>query len=47
MGSTSISLHFDLNRGIDGASVDVVTAINAATPLLPPGMSACRNPIRA
>src|SRR5437764_3796701 len=38
MGSTSISLQFDLNRGIDGASVDVVTAINAATPLLPAGM---------
>ena len=38
LGSTSISLQFDLNRNIDGAAVDVVTAINAGTPLLPPGM---------
>ncbi|HTM51764.1 MAG TPA: efflux RND transporter permease subunit [Bryobacteraceae bacterium] len=38
LGSTSISLQFDLTRNIDGAAVDLVTAINAATPLLPPGM---------
>src|SRR6266481_9235399 len=38
LGSTSITLQFDLNRNIDGAAVDVVTAINEATPLLPPGM---------
>ena len=37
-GGTSISLQFDLGRSIDGAAVDLVTAINAATPLLPPGM---------
>src|SRR5262245_54361739 len=38
LGSTQITLQFDLNRSIDGAAVDLVTAINAATPLLPPGM---------
>src|SRR5437667_3118724 len=38
LGSTSITLQFDLTRSIDGAAVDLVTAINAATPLLPPGM---------
>src|SRR6266481_7472761 len=38
LGSTSITLQFDLSRNIDGAAVDVVTAINEATPLLPPGM---------
>jgi preprotein translocase subunit SecF len=36
--STSITLTFDLNREIDGATVDVQTAIAAAMPLLPPGM---------
>src|SRR5438876_11929510 len=38
LGSSQISLQFDLTRNIDGAAVDVVTAINAATPLLPAGM---------
>jgi len=38
MGNTQITLSFDLDRDIDGASVDVETAIAAATPLLPPGM---------
>lgn len=37
-GSTSITLQFDLARKIDGATVDVETAISAATPLLPPGI---------
>jgi len=37
-GSTSITLQFDLNRRIDGAAVDVQTAISEATPLLPPGI---------
>src|SRR5436190_9336703 len=37
-GSTQITLQFDLNREIDGAAVDVQTAIAAAMPLLPPGM---------
>jgi len=37
-GSTSITLQFDLSRGIDGAAVDVETAIAEAMPLLPAGM---------
>src|SRR5947209_16850892 len=37
-GSTRITLQFDLDRKIDGAAVDVQTAIAAAMPLLPPGM---------
>jgi hydrophobic/amphiphilic exporter-1 (mainly G- bacteria), HAE1 family len=38
LGGTSITLQFDLNRDIDGASVDVETAIAECMPLLPPGM---------
>src|SRR5882672_9663101 len=38
LGSTSITLQFDLARSVDGVAVDVITAINAATPLLPAGM---------
>src|SRR5262245_53215439 len=34
-GSTSITLQFDLDRDIDGATVDVETALSAAMPLLP------------
>src|ERR1700737_3271325 len=30
LGSTNITLQFDLNRGIDGAARDVQAAINAA-----------------
>ena len=37
-GSTNITLQFDLDRKIDGAAVDVQTALAAAMPLLPPGM---------
>src|ERR1043166_6983690 len=37
-GSTNIPLQFDLSRDIDGATVDVETAIAEAMPLLPPGM---------
>src|SRR5258705_4065227 len=37
-GSSSVTLQFDLSRDIDGATVDVETAIAAAMPLLPPGM---------
>jgi hydrophobic/amphiphilic exporter-1 (mainly G- bacteria), HAE1 family len=37
-GSTSITLQFDLDRDIDGATVDVQTAIAEAMPLLPSGM---------
>src|SRR5690348_15692499 len=40
MGSSSITLQFDLARDIDGAEVDVETAIAACTPLLPAGMPA-------
>ena len=38
LGSTSITIQFDLDRKIDGAAVDLQTAISAAMPLLPPGM---------
>ncbi|MEO8026371.1 MAG: efflux RND transporter permease subunit, partial [Bryobacteraceae bacterium] len=38
LGSTNITLQFDLDRKIDGAAVDVQTAISAAMPLLPAGM---------
>ncbi|HLK46983.1 MAG TPA: efflux RND transporter permease subunit [Bryobacteraceae bacterium] len=38
MGNSQITLTFDLSRDIDGAAVDVETAIAAAMPLLPPGM---------
>lgn len=34
-GSTNITLTFSLDRDLDGASVDVQTAIAAAIPLLP------------
>src|SRR5947209_6749707 len=37
-GSTNITLQFNLSRDIDGATVDVETAIAEAMPLLPPGM---------
>jgi len=35
LGSTSITLQFNLSRNIDGAAQDVQTAINAASGLLP------------
>ena len=38
LGSTSITLQFDLNRNIDGAARDVQAAINAARTLLPSGL---------
>ncbi|HKE21838.1 MAG TPA: efflux RND transporter permease subunit [Bryobacteraceae bacterium] len=37
-GNSNITLQFNLNRDIDGATVDVETAIAEAMPLLPPGM---------
>ena len=37
-GSTQITLQFDVSREVDGASVDVQTAIAEAIPLLPSGM---------
>ena len=39
-GSTSVTLQFDLSRDIDGAAVDVQTAIAEVMPLLPAGMPA-------
>ena len=38
LGTSSITLQFDLNRNIDGAAGDVQTAINAASGLLPKDM---------
>ncbi|HEX7811757.1 MAG TPA: multidrug efflux RND transporter permease subunit [Burkholderiales bacterium] len=38
LGSTSITLQFDLNRDIDGAARDVQAAINAARSSLPTGL---------
>jgi multidrug efflux pump len=38
LGSTSITLQFDLNRDIDGAARDVQAALNAARSLLPTGL---------
>ncbi|HYM11421.1 MAG TPA: efflux RND transporter permease subunit [Bryobacterales bacterium] len=38
LGSTEITLEFDLNRSLDGAAVDVQAAITQASRLLPPGM---------
>ncbi len=38
LGSTQITLQFDLNRSIDGAALDVQTAISTATPRLPKEM---------
>lgn len=43
LGSTRITLQFDLNRNIDGAARDVQAAINAARNLLPTGLP--NNPI--
>jgi HAE1 family hydrophobic/amphiphilic exporter-1 len=37
-GSTNISLQFSLDRDIEGAAVDVQSAIAAVTPLLPAGL---------
>ncbi len=38
LGSTQITLEFDLGRNLDGAAVDVQAAITQASRLLPPGM---------
>jgi len=43
LGSTRITLQFDLNRNIDGAARDVQAALNAARNLLPTGLP--NNPI--
>src|SRR6202007_2787684 len=39
LGSTVITLQFDLNRNIDGAAQDVQAAITAAAPQLPKNLS--------
>ena len=39
-GSSSVTLQFDLSRDIDGAAVDVQTAIAEVMPLLPAGLPA-------
>src|SRR6266849_8996271 len=38
LGSTLITLEFDLNRSLDGAAVDVQAAVTQASRLLPQGM---------
>src|SRR4029079_1720206 len=38
-GSTRITLQFDLNRDIDGAALDVQSAISASARRLPPEMT--------
>jgi hydrophobe/amphiphile efflux-1 (HAE1) family protein len=38
LGYTQITLQYDLNRQIDGAVSDTLSAINAATPYLPVGL---------
>jgi multidrug efflux pump len=43
LGSTRVTLQFDLNRDIDGAARDVQAALNAARSLLPTGLPS--NPI--
>src|ERR1700719_298550 len=38
LGSTKVTLEFELDRSLDGAAVDVQAAITQASRLLPPGM---------
>ena len=38
LGSTAVTLQFNLNRSLDGAAQDVQAAITQAAPLLPAGM---------
>src|SRR5437762_12926945 len=38
VGSSQITLQFNLSRNLDGAALDVQTAITQAAPLLPAGM---------
>ena len=38
LGTTQVVLEFDLSRGLDGAAVDVQSAITQSSRLLPPGM---------
>jgi hydrophobic/amphiphilic exporter-1 (mainly G- bacteria), HAE1 family len=39
LGSTAITIQFDLDRNIDGASSDIQSAINAASGQLPKNLS--------
>ena len=39
LGTTAITLQFDLNRDIDGAASDVQAAINAARSYLPANLA--------
>lgn len=39
LGTTAITLQFDLNRDIEGAATDALAAINAASGQLPPAMT--------
>ena len=39
LGYTSVTLQFDLSRNVDGAAVDVLAAINAASGQLPQNMT--------
>jgi multidrug efflux pump len=47
LGSTRVTLQFDLNRDIDGAARDVQAAINAARSLLPRACPATRPTARS
>src|SRR5450432_285429 len=38
LGTTQVTIEFDLSRNLDGAAVDVQAAITQASRLLPPGM---------
>jgi HAE1 family hydrophobic/amphiphilic exporter-1 len=38
LGNTQVTLEFDLNRSLDGAAIDVQSAITQASKLLPQGM---------
>ena len=43
LGSTSVTIQFDLNRNIDGAANDVQGAINAASGQLPKNLPLAAN----
>jgi hydrophobe/amphiphile efflux-1 (HAE1) family protein len=38
LGVAQLTVQFELSRSVDGAAVDVLSAINAATPYLPPNI---------
>src|SRR6266850_2602121 len=40
LGTTAVTIQFDLNRNIDGAANDIQAAINAASGQLPPNLPA-------